>query len=640
MRRAWLISGLLVGGVLASPALPRADQPEAPGVETAQESSDPALSRAAADALVARAGAAEAEADIRRLLSSATESAAFTNIIDALGASARIPASLLPDLIGACNRLPASQKAPLLRAISSIRDRAGAEYLVSLLDLPSVDAALRRSALEALVRQSGRDDLGENASRWHDLLASLPTDEAWQEASIKALAARADRERDQRTLVQTRLLETLRALHLAIPAERRWPLITSMVGDPLACVNLLGLELISRELSAGNRPDSALGLQILPLLASPDPAIREQTAILIANLGPDGADKAVRNALDHERVPAAAAALLNAAARWPSVETEESVLAWIDPAVWASGGTALRDASLDAAWALYRGGMIRSDAAAEKVLAAVRTVSLADLNGSGCRLRAELGDQSDLDAIVVLLGSKLPAQRLATAEALVTSPEFLARILAAAREDPLLIEVAVRGVLTIAPDMFHFAAVEEATRKAPDQRRAALTLVAGAMNEDEILEASRRLHSDPALREAILATLADPRRIMAERTEPVRLSYTAEALVELAELRIELGRYGEALAALEALPELDTLISPDRLRDLKAIAYIGVNRLDQARPLGAKPDVWLRALDLNTDEPQAAQIASYIETSMAAALTDADRAKLEHLKNRIAAKAK
>lgn len=638
VRRAWLISGLLIGGALASPVSACADQPEAAAPESAPDSSDPAVSRAAADALVARAGAADADAAIRRMLSSPADSGAFGNIVEALGSSARIPASLLPDLIGACNKVPASQKAPLLRAISSIRDRAGAEYLVSLLELPSVDAALRRSALEALVRQSGRDDLGENAARWHELLVSLPSDEAWREASIKALAARADRERDQRAQVQTRLLETLRTLHLATPAERRWPLITSMVGDPLACVNLLGLELISRELSAGNRPDSSIGQQILPLLASPDPVIREQTAILIANLAPEGADKAVRNALDHERVPATASALLNAASRWPSVETEESVLAWIDPAVWASGGTALRDASLDAAWALYRGGMIRSDAAAEKVLAAIRTVSLAELNGSGCRLRAELGDQSDLDAIVVLLGSKLPAQRLATAEALVTSPEFLARILAAAREDPLLIDVAVRGVLTIAPDVLHFAAVEEATRKAPDQRRAALTIIAGAMNEDEILEASRRLRADPALREAVLSNLADPRRIMAERTEPARLSYTAEALVELAELRIELGRYGDALAALEALPEIDTFIPADRLRDLKAISYIGANRLDQAKQLGAKPDVWLRALDLNTDQPQAQQIASTIESGMAAALTDADRAKLEHLKLRIAAK--
>jgi len=599
-----------------------------------------AAAKVTAETLVAQAGQAESQAEIRRLLATPADSAGFRAIVEALGGVSCVPQELLPDLITACNGLPATQKAAMLRAVASVRERAAAQYLVSLLDIPSADTTLRRAVVEALVRQSGRDDLGDDAARWRDLLAALPTDEAWRDSAILALASKADRERDQKSLIQSRLLETLRALHLATPADKRWPLITSMVSDQLPCVNLLGLELISRELSAGNRPDGKLGVRILSLLASSDPSIREQAAILIANLSPEGADSAVRNALDSERVPATAAALLNAAARWPSIETEESVLHWVDPAVWASAGTTVRDASLDAAWALYRGGMIRSDQASDRVLDAIRTISLAELNGSGCRLRAELGDQSDLDAIVVLLGSKNPAQRLATAEALITSPEYLPRILAAAREDPLLIDVAVRGVITIAPDVPNFAAIEEATRKAPDQRRAALTVVAGVLNEDEIIDASRRLRADPALREAILATLADPRRVMAERTDPSRLSYTAEALVELAELRIELGKYGEALTALETLPEIDTYIPADRLRDLKTIAFIGVNRLDQARQLGAKPDVWLRALDLCTDQTQAAQVASLIETSMAAALTAPDRVKLESLKGRIASKSK
>jgi len=642
VRRAWLISGLACAmAVQVLPVNARAWQPDDKvAAKPAIDPKEAAAAKVTAETLVAQAGQAESQAEIRRLLATPADSAGFRAIVEALGGVSCVPQELLPDLITACNGLPATQKAAMLRAVASVRERAAAQYLVSLLDIPSADTTLRRAVVEALVRQSGRDDLGDDAARWRDLLAALPTDEAWRDSAILALASKADRERDQKSLIQSRLLETLRALHLATPADKRTELITSMVSDQLPCVNLLGLELISRELSAGNRPDGKLGVRILSLLASSDPSIREQAAILIANLSPEGADSAVRNALDSERVPATAAALLNAAARWPSIETEESVLHWVDPAVWASAGTTVRDASLDAAWALYRGGMIRSDQASDRVLDAIRTISLAELNGSGCRLRAELGDQSDLDAIVVLLGSKNPAQRLATAEALITSPEYLPRILAAAREDPLLIDVAVRGVITIAPDVPNFAAIEEATRKAPDQRRAALTVVAGVLNEDEIIDASRRLRADPALREAILATLADPRRVMAERTDPSRLSYTAEALVELAELRIELGKYGEALTALETLPEIDTYIPADRLRDLKTIAFIGVNRLDQARQLGAKPDVWLRALDLCTDQTQAAQVASLIETSMAAALTAPDRVKLESLKGRIASKSK
>ncbi len=620
----------------AQPATPETTKP------TAKAAPDPAIAavKSNAEALVARSGQTDADAEIRHLLSSPADSVNFLAIVDALASAPRVRQELLPDLIVACNGLTASQKTAVLKAVSSVRERAAAQYLTSLLDVPSADTTLRRAVVDALVRQSGRDDLGSDPSKWRELLATLSTDQAWCDAAIRALAAKADHERDQKVIVQTKLLETLRALHLATPSDKRWPLITSMLGDPLSCVNLLGLELISRELSAGNRPDSKLGVQIIALLGSTDPGIREQSAILVSNLAPEGADKAIRDALDSETVPATAAALLNAAARWPSIEIEESVLHWIDPAVWARTGTTVRDASIDAAWALYRGGMLRTEESSSRVLAALRTVSLADLTGSGCRLRAELGDQTDLDAIVVLLGSKIPAQRLATAEALVTSPEYLPRILAAAREDQLLIDVAVRGVVTIAPDVSNFCAIEEATRTVPDQRRAALVLIAGVLEEDEILEASRRLHADPTLREAVLATLADPRRVMAERTDPSRLSYTAEALVELAELRIELGKYGEAIAALDALPELDKYVPVDRLRDLRTISFIGANRLDQARLLGAKPDVWLHALELSSDQPQAAQIASLIETGMAAALTAPERAKLEQLKGRIVSKSK
>lgn len=582
----------------------------------------------------------ESRNEIRRILALPPDSAEFLALLEALGAAPWVSVDLLPDLVGACGTSPASIKPALYDAVASIRERAAAEYLVSLLDIPSVDATLRRAAMNALAKQSGRADLGDDPAKWQAFLASVPTEDAWRTATLRAFASGLDRQREQRSIVQSRLLETLRALHLATPADKRWPLISSMVADPLTCVNLLGLELVSRELSAGNRPDASVGVQILALLRSPEPAIREQAAILVANLAPEGAEEAIRAALGIERVPATAAALLNAAARWPNARSELSVLRWVDPAVWAQSGALVRDASLDAAWALYRAGMLRSGAAADRVLDAVRAIKVADLSGAGCRLRAELGDRSDLEAIVVLLGSKNQSQRLAAAESLVSSPEFLPRILAAAREDPLLLDIAVRGVLTLAPNVSNFAAVEEATRGVPDQRRAALTTVAAQLNEDEVLEASRLLRADPALREAVLATLADPRRIMAERTDPSRLAYTAEALVELAELRIELGKFGEAITAIDALPEIQQLAPADRLRDLRATALIGGNRLDQARQLGAKADVWLRALELINNQPQAAQVASYIEANLADALSDADRARLEQLKSKIVSKAR
>ncbi|MFO0860630.1 MAG: hypothetical protein U0570_08735 [Phycisphaerales bacterium] len=635
MRRVAAISRFAGSFVALAIAFGAVAQPQ---VSTQSPSTDVELRAAKAQASrkLAESGASALAPSLRE----PRASVAFRAAIEAIADCPVADGSLLPELTAACDAATATEKKAIVRAISSVRERAAMHYLVSLLDVPSLDADLRASIVWALQRQTGAEGVGESAAAWHARLtdAEKQDDSAWRAALLRDLAGRADREQASRAMVQTRLLDSLRALHLATPADKRWPLISSMISDPLPCVNLLGLELVSRELSAGNKPDARLGVDVLPLLEARDATIREQAAILIANLAPPGGSAALKTALDQEANPATASALLNALSRLPGPESEASILRWADPAIWATMGTQVRDASLDACWALYRAGSLRSPEASDRVLKAVRAVNLADLNGSGCRLRAELGDDSDLEAIVVLLGSKIPAQRLATAEALVSSPEYLPRILAAAREDPLLIDVAVRGVLTLAPNVPNFSAIEEATRRVPDQRRAALTVIASVLNEDEILEAARRLTADPALREAVLAVLSDPRRVMAERTEPGRLSYTASALMELAELRIEMGKYAEAITALESLPELPEFAPPDKIQELRTIALVGINRLDQARQVGAKPDAWLRALELCSDQAHASTIASTIETQMGESLSEQQRAKLETLKNRIASK--
>ena len=65
----------------------------------------------------------------------------------------------------------------------------------------------------------------------------------------------------------------------------------------------------------------------------------------------------------------------------------------------------------------------------------------------------------------------------------------------------------------------------------------------------EILDASPEAAVRAGAREAVLAQIAEPRRIMSERTDPTGLSQVAAIFTSLPEVRMELGRFGEAVAA-------------------------------------------------------------------------------------------
>ncbi len=610
--------------------------PVAAAIEVLAAPAAPAPALASASRALAASQEPRAVRALSDALSLPHDSPAFRAALDAIAGASSADASLLAKLSELFAVSTAGEKPFLFQAISSIRTRAAAQFLVSVLVAPGTQPAERALIASALARLSGRDDLGEKAESWRAYVDAVSDEAAWRDRLLADLARGADRANERQFVTQARLLQALQALHLATPPEKRWALIGSMLQDQLEPVNLLGLELVSRELSAGNRPDDAISVAALALLKSANPAIREQAAILAGNLAPAGAAAALLAALETESSPKTAGAMLLALSRWPSFEGEAAVLHWLDASPGSiADARAARDAAIDAAWTFYRAGYLRQNGAASRTLRALRAISLADLPGSGCRLRAELGDQSDLDAVVVLLGSSIPAQRLAAAESLVAYPEYLPRILAAAREDPLLIEVAVRGVLTVDPGVPGFLAIEEATRRVPDQRRAALTLIASVLNEDEIVECSRRLSADPPLREAVLAQLAESQRIMSERTDPAHLPTVASAILELAQLRFELSRYGEAIAALDALPEIDKLTPTDSARDLRALSLIGMNRPEQARQLGIGPEVWLRALEVFLAQPQAAQIASAIETGMGDRLSADERRRFEQLKSKI-----
>lgn len=568
----------------------------------------------------------------------------LTARLQQIAATATVDAGTTSQLIECAKRHAANPviAREVAKALGSCRSRAAANQLVSLL-AAARDSESIRVIQTALERATGKLGIAPDDQAWAAYLRTVPeTEAAWQAEICRNLAEARDAKAVEAAALTARLTESLRTLHLATPPEQRWPLIGSMLSDALPPVNLLALDLISRELSANNRPDSAVGGSVLKLLRSADDRVREQAAILVANLAPTGAAESLNDALEHETSPRAAAAMLAATSRWPEPSFEPSIIRWLKSDAAASNeARAARDGAIEAAWALFRAGYLRDADATEPIREVLRGISLGDLSGAGCQLRVEIGDASDRDAVAVLLGSKIPAQRLAAATSLVAYAEFLPRILAAARVDPLLIEPAVRGVLTQAPSVPGFVAIEEATRNAPEQRRAALVVIASVLEQDEIIEAAGRV-DDPSLREAVLAQLAEPKRIMSERTEPATLPTVAAGLLQLAELRLELNRPGDAIGALDALPEIESLIAPDKVRDARTQGLLLMGRTEQAREAGGSVAAWLRALAFAIQQmPERGQgIASALETTMADKLEPSERSRLEELKVKLAALAK
>lgn len=577
--------------------------PLTPADILASDTASESALRTAAVSLCAQGGAS-ANLHLRNALARGTRDPRARAVLSALAAAPAADESFLVPLQGLLGAGDAEQRPLVLAAIASLRTREAAGVLLDCA-AGAATAAERDAALSALVRLSGREDLGRDLAGWTAWLDQARAGDAiaWHVALCTNLAAAADRARSVNAALTDRLVVALRRLHLATAVEQRPELLTGLLRDPIDAVVLLGLELVARELSAGTQPDDAIRTATVALLGHPRAAVRESAALLVATIGTGAADTAVATALAKEDAPSVAAALLNAAQRWPGPLVEDAVVRWLTAAVTPAPGTdpaprATRDAAIDTGWALYRAGLLRRDQLKPRVLELLRMIRLTDLTPGGIQLRAALGDRSDAEALAALLGSAESAQRLATAEALLALPDFLPRILAAARLDPQLVDLAVRGVITLDPSVEGFRAMLGVTAHNTDQRRPVLVTVASVLPSEDVRAAAALLDGDPQLQEAVLAQLARAERIMSERASPSRLRELAEGLLDLARLRLGLGRAADALAALDALPELTDLTSSGAVRDLRAAALLLLNRSDAAQELSPSLEAWLMALEV------------------------------------------
>jgi hypothetical protein len=343
---------------------------------------------------------------------------------------------------------------------------------------------------------------------------------------------------------------------------------------------------VARELSATGHLDGPVGVAALKLLKHPDPQVRSSAAVLVRQLAPPDAEKAVADALVAETDPAAASDLLLAAARWPSAATVVPVLNWIQ------SGTVAADSATEAAWWLYRAGELGPEES-DRVLQAIRRVPAENLIPAGVALLADLGNDEDRERLVPLLTSSSAPLRQAAGEALVWYPEDRAAILAAAAKDPNLFDVASRAVVVDDPTAVGLRALLALPKPSPELARAGILRVAARVPADQLYEVVKEVE-DPALKRAILEDLVSPERVMSEKSDPAKMEVISAGVCDLTDLELSDNQPEAALATLDAAPFADGA----HAAALRCTALLALGRVEDAEKAEAGVDAWLRGLEL------------------------------------------
>lgn len=566
--------------------------PEAQRLQAAQ------MMLAQADALPVR------EAFLRLLAEPIAPSSASGVLLRAAGKAGSLPSRLYPAVAERMSRATHAEKPLLHGALAVFRTRDAARLILRDTE-NGHDATTTASAYAALVRLSGRNDIGGDRAAWWSWMqrADAMTESQWRLSLAEAQAARADALAAQLAGMTTQLSDMIRRLHLATSAEQRPAFLATLLLDERAALRDVGFELIARELSASGRVDGPVGAAAIDLLDHESPVVRTQAATLVRQLSPAGAEEACTRGLLRETDPLAAAELLLAAARWPSERLLTPVLGWLE------SRTGARVAAGEAALALFRAGALRGEDLA-RAIDALRILADADLTPAGVTLLISAGDDADATRLAGLLQGEVAVLRTAAAESLLWDAGYLDQIIDAAHQDPALMDAASRAVLLYQPTSEGFARIVAIRGPTPESTRTSLLRLARALPATDLLRAIQA-QPDPALREELLGMLIAETRIMSEAEDPERARAIAQGALMLAEVRLAQGEAAQSLATLDAVPVVATL-EPTLAASLRCSALLALGRMEDAATTVAPAEAWVRGLELARGRPHAARIAEMI----------------------------
>ncbi len=572
----------------------------------------------AAQSLIQRGARRESLVIVNAILGRTTDTDSGARIIlTAMSTEPVVPGELWPPV----SLLPvgddASLRALVASAAGSFRTRDAAALLVEWAERDP-DPQVRAAAFAALTRLSGRTPPNEPGV-WDQWLESQGTVDglAWLRGLIQGLASRADGLSRKLDSAETQLVQTNRRLHLALPQEQRSALLASLLGDPIPRLRQLGFDLVDRELASSVQLDESVGLAAVGLIEDEDPRVRRRAALLVVRLAPESGAQAITDRLRRESEPSVAEALLRGVTRWPSKGCESQVVRWSQ----AQGLT--RDAALDTAWSLHRAGMFADEHATGDLLEELRLREIASLSASAMRLLSALGSPSDRARLAALLDAGDAATRRRAAEALVADPDSADAIIAAARSDTGLYDLAARTIGLHRREARGLQELIALPPPSPESGAEAINALGASLSTRELIEGAEPI-KDPALRERLLA------RLLVAPQSPDR----GRALVVLSETRLELGRPDEALAALDAIAPDDGAPGQRQL-DARTTALLALGRVDEATALDGSADAWLSGLDRSIGAPHAERVHQELTTRFAGALSKDQAQRLAGLRQRL-----
>ncbi len=566
---------------------------------------------------------------------------AMQAILEAAAGTANLPAWMLEP----CRELaihpqtPAARRTQAIQAIGSIRTREAVRTLIAWLDEAAQPELreLREHTSRALVRQTGRHDLGADARRWREWFAQiewLPELE-WRTLLSQNLAAAADRATRERDRSTSMLLDSLRErFQDGQTSQQRSAMLVQFLRHEVSAIRRLGIQLTRQELANARSLEPTVARAAEALLGDPSREFRRQAAELLGILSPTDGGQAIAAALVQEEDPDVVAPLLRSAARNPSPELASVVVRWL------GGPETCREPALGAAAALYAAGHLTEPQDLRTLRDALRDIPIDDLspgtNGT-LAMYYTLGDESDRAKVRELLTASDPVRRRSAADLLANDPLATDAIISAAMNDPMLLKAAARAVALHRSTIDGYEAVSRLPASSDAARREVMLEVASELPPRDLLAAA--LNADDATyREAILSRLTDTQelqafgiwRSMRQTPHPAVIS----GLLLLCSTRLELGQPAGALEVLTDLQPIAPLIDAEEYEGLRTVALLWLNRIDEAIQGRGSVDAWLDGLERAIRLPHATDIAVAIDARFAS-LNGEHAARLRELRSRI-----
>jgi HEAT repeat protein len=529
----------------------------------------------------------------------------------------------------AVNReLDVAERLGPIEALAAFRSREAAARLMVLLETGRGEPEdVIVSTCQALSRLTGLPN-GENPAGWRRWWADAKdqSQEQWLARRVEQLTEqvsgleqRLEQERQKAQRIEARLSTVYRDLFPALEYDDQLRALPSLLEDDLAAVRRFAMGRIERLLRDTVSMPQPLQEQLADRLDDEVPALRLQAAMLLHDLGYDGAAEKIAARLAVEEDPQVREGLLGLLAKRPtSLALQDICQALSEPALTITASEAL--------WSVVRqDGVPQAELAATR--AAVRGAwERAPREPAVARVMAAVGDDDDTTHLVSLLDDEEQGLRVAVAEGLLARGVHQALLDRSA--DELLYPFAVRALVAERRDR---AGVEALIRMTPPA--AHVQVWADGIREATSAMEPRDLVAIVDLLQTVPAADATLRRDLLQRVADAGVDALppevwASAIIRLADLLSETGDAPRGQTLVQSLDP--TALTPEVRRRLFETA-LHVAAFELAAGIDNEATSWIDVLETlaTRQKPHAAALRDEIARRFATELVDDVRDRFE-----------